>query len=63
MKKFRIILKSGQNVVWDAENEEEVYRKITTRKYKILPVRGRETAAVAPETLEKIEEILETGKE
>lgn len=59
MKKFRIILKSGDYTEWNAENEEEVLKKISTGHYGILPVRARHMLYINPNTLDKVEEIID----
>lgn len=57
MKKFRVILKSGDWVEWEDEDVNSVHEKIELGRRKILPIRGKDLLPINPETVEKIEEI------
>lgn len=57
MKKFRIVLKSGDWTEWKAESIDSVYEKIDLGHRGILPVRGKNVLQINPETVEKVEEI------
>lgn len=57
MKKFRIVLKSGDWIEWEAENIDSVYEKIDLGHRGILPVRGKNMLQINPKTVEKVEEI------
>lgn len=58
MKTYRIALKKGYGGTVDAESEEELYRKLATGHYGVLPRRGRNIRY----TPENVKEIIEESE-
>ncbi len=54
MKTYRIIVNTGDAGRVNAENEEDLYRKLSTGAYGVLPIRSRDMIRFTPENIKEI---------
>ncbi|HYM65080.1 MAG TPA: hypothetical protein VES68_01170 [Candidatus Sulfotelmatobacter sp.] len=54
MKKYRIILNTGENAIIDAVNEEDLKQKLSSGHYGVLPLRGRQMVRFTPANIKEI---------
>lgn len=57
MKTYRISVNTGDYTTLEAEDKEDLMRKLSTGAYGVLPVRGRNMIHFTPETVSEIVEI------
>jgi hypothetical protein len=57
MKNYKVTITDGLNTIMDAEDKEELLKKISTGSYGIMPIRGKVQVKIIPENILKIEEV------
>jgi len=59
MKNYKIILKDGSNTKMEAENEDELFQKIDSGHFGILPIRGTSRKLITRNNIDSVEEDLD----
>lgn len=62
MKKYQVMVKTGDWAVIKAKDEDALYKKLATGMYGVLPIRGKDIIRFTPDNVKEIVDLSPKGK-